>query len=306
MASGVADALLALSRVFIFAVIVLAVVDFRVLGMRTIGAAPGGGGGLDRRGPMLRAIAPFIILWAGVQVLSLVAFLVLGDTGRGVTSTVLHLFYGLGFAFLGAAGWFWCVRCGMPALPFVWLARRRARRAPSPFIGGRILARRPALWFAALLAAPVGVTAAIVVIGAAGVHPRLTQRLDLQSHGTAANVLFMVHLLVSAAVAEEVLFRHYALPRIAATLRHWGKRAGGMLAPLSGRGAAAAAAIAVTAFFFACGHAGMLESFAPKFVQILVLGVSLGTAQVLIGTEAAIAMHILFNLAAAMIGVLVK
>jgi membrane protease YdiL (CAAX protease family) len=291
MGSGVADALQALSLAFVFGVIVLAVVDHLVLGMRT--AAAGGRGPhacFSRRQPVVRALAPFVAAWAGSQVLALVVFLVLGDTDRGVGSAVVHLFYGLGFLFLGVAGWLWCLRAGMPALPLLWRARHPGRAG----VLARVATRHPVLWFGALLAVPIAVTALIVWQGAAGVHPRLAQRLGVASHGTAANVFYLLHLLVSAAIAEEVLFRHYALPRIAATLRHWG-------APRRG---AAVLAVAITALFFAAGHAGMLESFAPKFAQILVLGISLGTAQVLMGTEAAIAMHILFNLAAGVIGLL--
>lgn len=105
---------------------------------------------------------------------------------------------------------------------------------------------------------------------------------------TPTTVLVFVCVAVSAAVLEEILYRQYLLCRLGAMLV-------GLGLP---RVAALTAATALSTALFALAHGGMVEPAWLKYTQTAILGVALAIAQIRLGLESAVTIHLAFNILA--------
>lgn len=105
---------------------------------------------------------------------------------------------------------------------------------------------------------------------------------DVATPGRIAMVLL---LMVNAPWQEELLWRHFMIGAIVFM-------AGGR------RGVGVFFAVVVVAAVFAVGHAGHLVPAWSKLIQMFAWGLMLGWARVELGTGYAIGLHLLFNLSA--------
>lgn len=103
---------------------------------------------------------------------------------------------------------------------------------------------------------------------------------------TALGVL-AIWLILNAPWQEELVFRHYLLPRLAKASQRNGRRKTWLVA-----------AAVITAAFFALGHAGHTEPAWPKLAQTFGWGLMLGWARIWLGTWYAVALHLAWNLTA--------
>jgi len=101
-------------------------------------------------------------------------------------------------------------------------------------------------------------------------------------------VLVFVFFAVSAALFEEILYRQYLLCRLAALARGLGVA----------RLPALVLATGVSTALFALSHGGMVEPAHLKYAQTAVLGLALSIAQIRLGLEGAVTVHLVFNLLA--------
>jgi hypothetical protein len=107
-------------------------------------------------------------------------------------------------------------------------------------------------------------------------------------HAGMAAILVFVFFAVSAALFEEILYRQYLLCRVGALAR-------GLGIP---RLPALAIATGVSTTLFALSHGGMVEPAHLKYAQTAVLGLALSFAQIRLGLEGAVTVHLVFNLLA--------
>jgi membrane protease YdiL (CAAX protease family) len=97
--------------------------------------------------------------------------------------------------------------------------------------------------------------------------------------------VLVVWLMLNAPWQEELIFRHYLVPRLSAI--------GGLRSKWT-----MVLAVGGTAAIFALGHGGHLDPAWPKLVQTFVWGLMLGSVRVWLGTGYAVGLHLLFNLSA--------
>ncbi len=205
-------------------------------------------------------------------------FLAAGDPARGGISAANQAVFSVLFFVVAPAGTIWIARNGSPVFPVL-------RRT------GRV--RNPGVWFAGFLLLPVIATVAIFALQPAQATTQLRDALALEKHSPAANLAFVLHLLVSAAVMEELFFRHYLFSRLAATFGRWT----GVSRRPNARSLPVVAAAVMTSLFFAAGHTSMVTAEWPKILQITVLGMVLCASQWKLGSEWTIGLHLVFNLA---------
>ena len=135
------------------------------------------------------------------------------------------------------------------------------------------------------VAAPIILTVLLTTVLPWNVTSEFERALAPERHSALQNTLLAIYLLIGAAIAEEILLRHYLLNFIA------------------GRTGSRVLAAIVTSAIFALGHAGMIQPVWLKFAQAGVLGIALAVVQFKVGLEGAILTHLLFNVAIASLGV---
>ncbi len=110
------------------------------------------------------------------------------------------------------------------------------------------------------------------------------QTISRQSENLNALAIYAVWLMINAPWIEELVFRHYLLPRLAISRRYF-----------------YAVPLIVTTAIFALGHAGHTDPAWPKILQMTLWGGILGGLRIWLGTPWAIGLHLALNLAAPII-----
>lgn len=110
------------------------------------------------------------------------------------------------------------------------------------------------------------------------------QAISRQSDNLNGLAIKALWLLINAAWIEELVFRHYLLPRLTISRRFY------YVLPLL-----------VTTAIFALGHAGHTSPPWPKILQMVLWGGVLGALRIWLGTPWAIGLHLVLNLAAPII-----
>lgn len=245
----------------------LCVVDFASLG-RFRGIRQGA-----RRDKLASSVLPLVNRWIIFQGLCFAIFTAMGELQRAGAPMLFHLANAIIFVLLVPLGIHWQLRTGQPVLGRG--QQDGARRRKMLKIG----------IFITLGAVPIGVTWALFRNFAWTVEPAMRELLEPEDHSALNNAVLTGYLLISAAVTEEILFRHYFIARLTHAFRSAGMRT------LS----SAALAICATSAVFALAHTGMITPAWLKYGQTFILGASLGLCRVLLGTWASIALHLLFN-----------
>lgn len=254
--------------------------DLPRLGMMLFAAATWGAAGLamaecvaisrsrpDRRGALLSAIRRsrgWTVLLVVAQLAVLGIALALPQSGNLQGIALVYLVGALMLPMLWGAG---CVQqqvLGWPLTPAGWLRR----------YGGRV--------FAGFLLAGMALSAFMLLVTPVAPGESVEALLPAEESARLTALIMALWLLVNAPWMEELIFRHYLLPRF--TL--W----------FGGGQAACVAAVIVTAAVFAIGHAGHLQPAWPKLIQTFGWGVLFGTARVWFGTGWAVALHLALNL----------
>lgn len=239
----------------------------------------------------VRLVRPWLGGWLLFQGFSAVALLLSGNGGRALGPLLWFGTATLLLPFLLYAGAAWTLRAGHPLLPLL-VAWRQGGRA-----GREAWKWHQAGEFLLLAAGPLAATAVLFLVVPWRPAAPVQETFRPEQHGPLANTLFVVYLLVSAAVVEEVMFRHYLVNRLAALRAASDGRTGS-----GGSRVRTGVAIAAAAALWTLGHGGMVEPAWLKSVQIGLYGLALGTAQVRLGLETAVLLHLLFNGAALVLG----
>jgi membrane protease YdiL (CAAX protease family) len=164
-----------------------------------------------------------------------------------------------------------------------------AQAAPSfSLFAGKAPGPGTMLQFILLLLLPVLSTLGLFSLVQWKPDPALLTALSPAEHSRRANLFLMAYLLISAAITEEILFRHYLVPRVAGLFHN--------------RAIAFPAAVLISAAVFALGHSAMVSPAWIKYLQTLILGIALGICRVRLGSDYGILLHLCFNAAAAIIG----
>jgi membrane protease YdiL (CAAX protease family) len=234
---------------------------------RTLGPYP------ERQALFRRVARPWVVSLMIGHASAAVLFLLMGEWSRATGPAFYYLANSFLLYFLIPAGMLWQERASSPLLPVFGRGRDWRRRVRDA---------SPSTLLAGLLVVPISVTVILVLFFPLRTGARVQEVLGPDGHSTLSNVLFVGYMLVSAAIAEEFVFRHYLFNRLAALKK--------------GRVGLLAAAV-VSSLLFCLGHGAMLSPEWLKFVQIFVLGMSLCACQARLGTEACIALHLAFNLA---------
>lgn len=213
--------------------------------------------------------------WLAFQIVAMTVLLFTGNWERANTAVTFYVTNALALFVILPAGLYWQSHNGMPAFP---LLIKGPSRTP--------IQKRTFVLLAAITLIPLVLSSILLLLIPWRADASQTKRLEPSLHGQASNLLFGTFLLMSAAVAEEAIWRHYFLGRLVAFLRRW-------ICPPS----AARIAAVVTSLIFVCGHASMLEPAWLKDVQILIYGISLAVCQVKLGTECAVLVHFIYNVA---------
>lgn len=204
---------------------------------------------------------------AAAQLAAILAADRLGGFNLLAGSAVMYFFFALLLPVLWATGRVWAQQSGIPAKTGYWSARSR-----------KIL-------MSGLVVAGVGLSLLLVTLvdvstGAA------VRELTAEGGSDLAVGVLVAWLLFNAPWQEELLFRHYLVPRLAAIG--------------AGRFCTAAMimAVVITSAIFALGHGGHFEPAWPKLVQTFIWGLMLGGVRIWLGTAYAIGLHLMFNLSA--------
>jgi membrane protease YdiL (CAAX protease family) len=237
---------------------------------------------LTRRAVLVKFASPWVLGWLLFVSAWAVGFGVIGDLRRALAVALGGGVNALLYLVLVPAGYHASVLAGSPALPLV----RGARRGWSG-IRGRIRGPVPVFLFSALLLIPVVFTAFIYATRTLAPTPRVMQALEVETHAPAETALFVVFMLITAAVDEELVFRHYLLNRLTVA---FGARQSRVLAPVS--------AVVLTTALFMLGHREMMDPAWLKYTQIALLGTALGVCQLRLGLECCIVLHLFFNISA--------
>ncbi len=142
----------------------------------------------------------------------------------------------------------------------------------------------------ALAAAALGCVAALLFFNGWKPDAGMARIFGDAPAGAVETAVLLGYVLISAAVSEELIFRHYLLNRLLAI------GGGGVWTGWRGVGRAMPAILLATALW-TLGHGGMIEPAWLKYAQIGVYGIALGVAQIRLGTEASVTLHLLFNAA---------
>jgi len=187
---------------------------------------------------------------------------------------IMYLFFAMVLPFLWAAGQAHAAICRIPIAP-PWAISRKLLITGILAVGGVVL------------------SLALIVLN--DVRPgAAVESLSGETGDDAALVVIALWLLFNAPWMEEMIFRHYLVPRLAAF--RWMKTKGLFLC----------LSVVICATVFALGHAGHLVPAWPKLVQTFVWGVMLGWSRIYFGTFSAIGLHLVFNLSAPLVAPFVE
>lgn len=202
------------------------------------------------------------------HILFLIFFIAAGASALGVGIAIFYVMLALFAWVLLPTGSYWA---------------SLRRRQPLSLLAGRPLVPRSRLpLFTALFLVPQLVSFTAFALFPWETGKELSEQLKEGSPSPVVLMVLALYLIVSAPVAEELIFRHYALNRLAAL-----KQIGLVGASL------------LTTLVFAMGHTGMMEPAWLKWLQISLFGISLAICQIRINTEACILLHLLLNISAA-------
>lgn len=255
-----------------------------------------------RRNPLrtqilLRAALPWLKKWILLQAACIAVFAVCGEYERAGTISFIYIANALLFLFLVPAGIAFATGNRVPLFPIL---RRRLSLTPQFIAGTHRREKSKAvltvfsrsafrlLAIGALTLTPILFALLLFHFHRWTVSVPFGQSLAEKHHSNFANGFLLVYLIVSAAVSEEIIFRHYLLNRILATAA--GKRRSRFRVFV-----ASCLAITISSFVFMLGHASMVSPEWMKYAQTFVLGACLGCVQLFAGTEACIFGHLLFN-----------
>lgn len=198
-------------------------------------------------------------------------------------------YYVPGFSSAAGVGWFYLF-CTAP-VAFLWAAGRcNEARLGWPLEQTRWTDMKKMVVGAAIGIGGVGLSVLLFALVQMQAGTAVRELAD--ETAAPAMALLAFWLIINAPWIEELTFRHYIIPRLALW---WG----------GGRWAIAAS-IVVSAAVFAAGHAGHTVPAWPKLVQVLLWGVALGWARVWLGTAYAIALHLMWNLSAPLVALVVS
>jgi len=224
---------------------------------------------------LLRAALPWLKRWILLQAACITVFAVCGEYERAGTISFIYIANSMLFLFLVPAGMMFAAKNRVPLFPVL---RRKFSLTPRTIAGA----------IAALTMAPILFALLLFHFHHWTVAVPFGQSLAEEHHSSFANGFLLVYLIVSAAVSEEIIFRHYVLNRILAIVA--GRRRSRSHIFL-----ATGLAITISSFVFMLGHASMVSPEWMKYAQTFVLGLCLGCVQLVAGTEACIFGHLLFN-----------
>ena len=196
--------------------------------------------------------------------------------------------------FMHDAGWWLLLQAGAALVIIPAGAAWAAQCEGDPL---RVQTRAWGAWPWGRLAAALAImllwTALTRVLFAPNENPDLAQTFRLNDMPLMLQWPLLIAMITLAPILEETLFRHYLLYRITAALGALEGRS--FLKRRSGK----AAAIVITSLLWSIGHAGAVDPYWFKLVQIAPMGLILGAVAWKWGLEPAIALHWSFNLALA-------
>ncbi|MBX7245997.1 MAG: CPBP family intramembrane metalloprotease [Candidatus Sumerlaeaceae bacterium] len=232
---------------------------------------------------LMRATTPWVKLWFFFQAISLAGLFGSGNSDRALGPVILYLTNAFFLILLAPVGVAMGASAGTPN--FLLHGFRR--------ITGKLAVTRVVVVVAAL-GVNVLFTYLLFSRTSWGASESLKQALRPEAYSSPANLVFAGYLLISAAVMEEMLFRHYLLNRLLVTI--------GRIFPgrkdrqtIRKDWVHKIVAVLITTIIFALGHRSVVSPDWLKYTQTGVLGLTLGVCQLTSGTASCVALHLLFN-----------